>query len=398
MPYFSYRGVNQIGDSVSGVLEASDAEAARSSIRSRGYRVDRISSASRLKLALLPGVSALDIAVMCRQLYAVINSDIPLTDGMIMLEEQTGSVRLRLAMHSMYESISGGKTLAEAMQLHPDVFPSYLIHMVGVGEDSGSLDIVLGQMAEYYEKENEIRHKMRTATLYPSMLTVLMIWVIGLLVVRIMPMFESMLTSMGGELPAITRGLLTLSDFVVRYAFILMVALAVLVVLAIWFSGTRRGRYLIDYLKVHLPGIGAFYSRVVTARFARSLAILLESGVPTALALGRMDNLIGNAWVERRLEKSREQVASGQTLASSIRGIGVFMPMLLRMLVVGERTGSMGKMLMKSAGFYDDEVDRTLRRLTTVIEPVLIFILSVIVGIILLSVMMPLINIMSVIG
>lgn len=398
MPYYSYRGVNQFGEPVSGIIRADDEAAARRDMKGMGYQADRIRRVSGARLALSSGVSAMDIAIFCRQLYAIINSDIPLTDGVIMLAEQTGNARVRLALHEIHDDIAGGKTLSEAMRSHSRVFPDYLIHMIGVGEASGSLDVVLSQMGEYYEKENEIRHKMRTAAIYPCLLAVLMIWVIGLLVVRIMPMFESMLASMGGELPAITRGLISLSNFVVAGYIPLLAGLAALILVIMWVAGTPGGRYFFDFLKVRTPGIRSFFCRIVTARFARSLAILLESGVPTALALARMENLIGNAWVERRLLSSRERVAAGQSLASSIRDIGVFMPMLLRMLVVGERTGRMGKMLMKSAGFYDDEVDRTLQRLTTIIEPALVFILSVVVGIILLSVMMPLIDLMSIIG
>ena len=344
-------------------------------------------------------VSTRDLAVMCRQLSAVLMSDMSIMEGLLLVCEQTGNSTLEAAASNVYDNIMGLERmqLSEAMRSEK-AFPSYMINLIAIGEASGNLDDVFLQLAVYYEKNSRIRQKIKTAITYPLLLTVLMIWVIGLLVIKILPMFESMLVSMGGDLPGITRGFLNLSKFLANYGIYLLVGLSVIVVLLIWWSGSKSGRKVFDKIKLSLPGTALLYKRLMTSKFARFMAMMLESGIPLSESLEKMADLLENSYVREKFEAATEKIKEGKTLSEAVRGVGVFPPMLLRMLTVGERTGKLGDMLKKSANFYDEDVDEALLRLTTVIEPVLIIILSIIIGAILLSIMLPLINIMRIVG
>ena len=225
-----------------------------------------------------------------------------------------------------------------------------------------------------------------------------MIWVIGLLIVKILPMFESMLNSMGGELPGITRGFLNMSRFFSSFGLYVLLGIILIVGFFIWWGGTKSGRKAFDKIKLSLPGTALLYKRLMTSKFARFMAMMLESGIPINESLEKLSDLLENTYVSERLTVASQRIKEGKSLSQAVREVGIFPAMLLRMLTVGERTGRLGDMLKKSANFYDEDVDEALLRLTSVIEPVLIIILSIIIGVILLSIMLPLINIMRIVG
>jgi type IV pilus assembly protein PilC len=398
MIFFKFSALNSEDEIVESLIQAEDKEKAEEKLRLRGYKEIEIKNEKK-SLVWKGGVTSRDLAVMCRQMSAVMISDMSILDGLLLVCEQTDSTALEAAVSNVYDNIMGTEhmQLSESMRTEK-AFPSYMVNLIAIGETSGNLDEVFLQLAIYYEKNGRIRQKIRTAVTYPILLTVLMIWVIGLLIIRILPMFETMLTSMGGELPAITRGFLNMSSFFTSFGFYLLLAIAAIILFLIWWAGTPSGKKVFDRIKLSLPGVALLYKRLMTSKFARFMAMMLDSGIPINESLEKLSDLLENSYVSEKIAQASENIKEGKTLSAAVREIGVFPPMLLRMLTVGERTGKLGEMLKKSANFYDEDVDEALTRLTSVIEPVLIIILSIIVGVILLSIMLPLINIMRIVG
>ena len=398
MIFYKFSAINSENESVESIIQAETRDDAEEKLKLRGYKDIEIKNQKKKSLVTRQ-VSSRDLAVMCRQLAAVLTSDMSIFDGLLLVCEQTGNSSLEAAVSNVYDNIMGSEKmqLSESMR-DEKIFPSYMINLIAIGETSGNLDEVFLQLAIYYEKDSRIKQKIRTAITYPLLLTVLMVWVIGLLIVKILPMFESMLTSMGGELPGITRGFLNMSGFFSSYGLYVLLGLVAIVVFLIWWAGIPSGKKFFDKLKLSIPGMSLLYKRLMTSKFARFMAMMLESGIPLNESLEKMANLLENTHVSSKLGEASESVKTGKTLSESVKMVGVFPPMLLRMLTVGERTGRLGDMLKNSANFYDEDVDEALLRITNVIEPILIIILSIIIGVILLSIMLPLINIMRIVG
>lgn len=397
MVFFKFKAINSENETIQSYIRAEDEESAKDKLHLRGY--DEIELKKVGTKLYSSHVSARDLSVMCRQMAAILSSDMPILDGLLLVCEQSNNFALELAVSNVYDKImsTGDFQLSEAMKEEKE-FPSYMVNLIAIGELSGNLDEVFSQLAQYYEKDSRIKQKIKTAITYPILLTVLMVWVIGLLVVKILPMFENMLSSMGGELPAITRGFLSMSSFFVNSWLYVLLGIVVVVGILIWLSYTKKGKLIWDKLKLSIPGVSLLVKRLMTSKFARFLAMMLDSGIPLNESFEKISDLLENTYIQEKLLVAKKKIDDGATISSAVREVGIFPPMLLRMLTVGERTGKLGELLKKSASFYDEDVDEALLRLTSVIEPILIIVLSIIIGAILLSIMLPLINIMRVVG
>lgn len=339
-----------------------------------------------------------ELAIFCRQMSLIIGSDITVMQGVEMLLSQAEDSRLQGALQAVLDKMEQQVPFSEAFAEQTGAFPEYLTSMVTVGEQSGTLDVVFGQMADYYEKEHRVQRKVSSALTYPAILTALMLGVIALLVLRILPMFEEILVNMGGEMPAITQVLMAVSSFLAdNILWVAVIAVAILCLYMIYRS-MPFGKKASSRNKLFSPFAGSVRRRVLTARFARSVGILLRSGVPILTALEAMDALLGNQYAADKLREARIKVQQGGDLTQALTETGLFPTLFIRLTTVGQTTGFLDQMMLKAASIYDDEVDDALEKLTTAIEPVLIIILSVIVGVILLSVMLPMISIMAKVG
>jgi type IV pilus assembly protein PilC len=397
MVFFKFKAINSENETIQSFIRAENIESAKDKLALRGYNEVELKKAGTKLYS--SNISARDLSVMCRQMAAILSSDMPILDGLLLVCEQSNNFALELAVSNVYDKImsTGNFQLSEAMKEEKQ-FPSYMVNLIAIGELSGNLDEVFTQLAQYYEKESRIKQKIKTAVTYPILLTVLMVWVIGLLVVKILPMFENMLSSMGGELPAITRGFLSMSSFFVDSGLYVLLGIIVVIGILIWLSHTKKGKKVWDKTKLSIPGVSLLAKRLMTSKFARFLAMMLDSGIPLNESFEKISDLLENTYIQEKLLVAKNKVDEGTTISSAVREVGIFPPMLLRMLTVGERTGKLGELLKRSASFYDEDVDEALLRLTSVIEPILIIILSIIIGVILLSIMLPLINIMRVVG
>jgi len=398
MPLYEYTAKNMAGEAISGKYDVPSAEALEEMMGERGYFIveaREIAAKGGMALNFARKVGAREMAVFCRQFSVLLNAGVTIVESIALLKGQTESKRLNRAADNISEQLRRGVVLSEAMSAHDDVFEEMFISMVKVGEASGTIDSIMGRLADYYERDNKIKQKIKSAMTYPVILAVLMIAVIILLIVQILPMFSDILGQMGEGLPLLTEALIGASDFIVANFLLILVAIAALALFFHYFKKSAVGRLWLDGLKLTLPGIKNVCVKIITARFARSLSILLKSGVPIANAVDIMKNIIGNRVAEQRFEICALAIREGRGIAGPLRETNLFPNLLVHMVSVGESSGELDEMLGRTAGFFDLEVEEAIDRLTVLIEPLMILVLGAVVGVIIISVMLPMISIMT---
>jgi len=395
---YEYSAKNMQGEAVKGELEAPSYEALEEMLRDRGFFITGSREniiKEQLRIGLLSRVGAREMAVFCRQFSVLLNAGVTIIEAISLLKGQTESKKLDGVIDDISAQLRRGTVLSEAMSAHTDVFEEMLVSMVKVGEASGTMDSIMQRLADYYERDNRIRQKIKSAMTYPIILAVLTVAVIVLLIVQILPMFSDILGQMGEGLPFLTEALIGVSGFFVdNFLIITLVVLAVLIALK-YFSKSAIGRLWIDGLKLSLPGLKNVSIKIITARFARSMSILLKSGVPIINAVEIMQRIIGNRVAEQRFESCAQAIREGRGIVGPIREISLFPNLPVHMISIGENSGELDEMLSRTAGFFDLEVEEAIERLTVMIEPLMIIILGAVVGVIIVSVMLPMISIMT---
>lgn len=397
MATYSYKAKNMAGEHLEGSFEANSRDELAFSLREKGYF---LVSATRVGDEFTLGgmfakVSIKDLAVFCRQFAVMINSGITIVEAIGTLSEQVEKKKLKDALDVIHEDMQKGRLLSGSMELFPDIFPNFMRNMVKVGEASGSLDSILNRLADYYENDAKIRRKIRAALTYPSILGAMTVGLVVLLMVKILPMFSEILSSTGGEMPMLTKVLMAISDFMVGNFLLLTVAVLLLSFGFSYWKKTESGKYWMDNMKLNLPGVKKSVIKIITARFARSLGILLKSGITIINAMDIIGDLIGNVVVEEKFQSAKDEIKEGRGISGPLRRLGLFPPLLIHMVSVGESTGELDEMLARTAGFFDDEVDEAIDKLTAMIEPAMIIIMAIVVGTIILSIMLPMISVLS---
>lgn len=397
MPEFTFKARNLAGESWNGTLEAESSEALSFLLGEKGFfAVDVKTKAEGISFSSMFGkVNKRDIAVFCRQLSVIINSGVTIIEAIEILAEQVEKKTFREVLHIVGDDVQKGKLLSRSMAAFPEVFPEFLCDMIRVGEASGALDDIMDQMANYYENEDKINRKVKSAMTYPTILAVMTVGVVVLLMVMVLPMFSSVLSEMGGDMPGITLVLMAISNFMVQNILSIIVVVGLLILAFNSYIRTPTGRLRYDAFKLVFPLTKNINIKVVTSRFARSMGILLKSGINIINAMNIMGTLIGNTAVEEKFEQCTDEVQQGRGIGESLARIGVFPPLLIHMVQVGERTGELDQMLLRTSGFFDDEVEAAINKMTTMIEPVMIVILACVVGTILLSIFLPMLSIMN---
>jgi type IV pilus assembly protein PilC len=399
MATFLYRGFTAEGRRVSGAKNFASEARMKVFLEGRGMESYAIfPSQTEYRRNMYRLVSPKELSVLCKQMSVLFHSHITLMEGLAVLIEQNGNRQLVQTLREVYGFMERGFSFSEAIGMFDHVFTSYMLSMVVIGETSGTLDEIFARMSAYYDKEHKIRRKIKSAVTYPAILTALMVAVVVLLIVKILPMFNDIIISMGAEMPAATAVILNIGAFLSRYGWIILAVPAAAVVIALYVRGGDKGRRWFDRFKFKIPAYRYIASRVITSRFARSLAILFRSGVQLLNALEDITVLMGNRYLEEKLTLAVEKAKNREEITGALQEIGVFPVLFIRMFHIGERTGHLDDMLEKAASVFDDEVDDALERFTAMLEPVLIIILSLIVGAILLSVVLPMITVMNAIG
>jgi len=339
-----------------------------------------------------------DIVVFSRQLATMIDAGIPLVQGLGILGEQVENKNLKSVVLSVRQNIEGGMSFCDALAKHPNVFSELFINMARAGEASGMLDDVLDRLASYLEKTAALNRKVRSSLVYPTVVVIIAISITIFLLVKVVPTFQGIFDMLGGQLPLPTRILIGIST-VLRKNFVpVVILLAIFGFIFKRYISTEKGRYKFDVYKLKLPVLGMLFRKVAVAKFSRTFATLVKSGVSILNALDIVGKTAGNKLVEKTVMVCRNAVSDGEPISRPLSKSGVFPPMVCRMIGVGEQTGQLEKMLTKIADFYDEQIDASVSALTSLIEPLVICFLGIIVGGIVISLFLPIFKITELVG
>jgi len=398
---FVYKVRNRRGRLIKGFLEAEGEAAAVTQLRAQNYYIVDIRRAPErgreveLRFLLEKKVKAKDLAVYCRQFGTMIEAGVPILNCLVVLKEQTENKKLAAVSGGLAELLQEGRTLAEAVEQFPGVFPGIFTSMVEAGEVSGSLDQSLERLAVHFEKEHEIKEKIKSAMTYPALVVSVAFVVVMVLLTFVLPTMVSMLVQQNVPLPLPTRVVIGVSGFMKQYWPAVFGGLAALSTVLIWYSRTERGSYLADRVIISLPVFGPLVTKMSVSRFSRTLGTLIKSGVPLLQSLEIVKKTAGNRVVAEAVEKAEESVREGQGMSEPLAKSEVFPPMVTQMIKVGEDTGALDTLLEKVASFYDQEVDATVTRLASLVEPLLIIFVGGIVGTIVASIMLPMFSLVG---
>jgi len=392
MKKFNYKSVDEVGKTFEGVLQAnSTGEVVAMIRRNQQYvvEIEEIQESLALEINFFGGVSSKDMAVLTRQLYAMLNAGVPIVTCLDILRQQIEKKQLKEVINHIYELVNKGYTLSEAMKQEATVFSELMIHMVSAGEASGQIDTIMERLAIHYEKETKIKNKIRGAMVYPIILMLVAIAVVIFLLTFILPTFVTMFENSDVPLPMVTQFLILMSKVVRRYWYFVILSIVILIYFVRRYILTKEGKWQFDAFKLKLPFIKSIIQKIYTSRFTRTLSTLLASGIPLIQALENVEKVVGNVLVIDTLRKTREEVRRGVALSVPLKRYGMFPPMVSNMVQIGEESGTLDEMLDKTANFYDDEVDLALQQLVTMFEPALIIVMAVMVGFIVISIALP---------
>jgi type IV pilus assembly protein PilC len=338
------------------------------------------------------------LTTFTRQLATLVDAGLPLLRGLRVLEKQEKNPTLKSIINELAIAIEGGSTFSEALSQHPKVFNRLFVNMVKAGELGGVLEVVLSRLSEFMEKAQKIKGKVIAAMFYPVAVLVVATAILIVLMVKVVPSFKQVFEGMGMQLPAFTRLVLGISEIIKDHIFYALIALVAVVVMFMVFVRTKFGRHTWDKIRLKLPAVGPVVSKVAISRFSRTLGTLVSSGVPILQALTIVKETAGNVIIANAVGAVHESVKEGETITAPLEASGVFPPMVISMVDVGEQTGALPEMLLKIADNYDDEVDNAVAAMTSLLEPIMIVFLAVIVGSIVIAMFLPLIDMMNNMG
>ena len=407
MQRFKYLAKDASGKDQSGYVEANDQAEADLVLRQNNLAPRKIVAVGgkgrkgggmnvQLKMpAFLQSkrVKPKDLMVLTRQLSTLVESGLPLLRGLRILAKQASTPALRNILQKMCESVESGATFSDSLAQHPRVFNNLYVNMAKAGEAAGALEQSLSRLAEFLEKEQKIKSKVKSAMTYPIVVLCVALGLTGVLLVKVIPKFEGLFKDMLGanaKLPAVTQFVVNLAHNFISYMIPLAVAVAALVVLYRVLNKTAAGNYFFDSVKLRLPGFGPLIRKSAIGRTTRTLGTLMQSGVPVLQALDIVRDTSGNAVIARAYQNIHEAVKEGDNMTPSLEASRQFPPMVVSMVDVGEETGALPDMLNRVANTYDGEVDDAVSAMTSIIEPLMIVLLAVIVGTIVVAMFQPL--------
>ena len=392
LPVFNWVAKTRSGEEKSGEMEAYDVESVNVRLRQMGLQPIKVKKkpvAINIKIPGVGGVTKKDLVIFTRQFSTMIDAGLPLVQALDILAAQNPNPEFRKVLLAVKEKVETGSTFAESRGDHPKVFDQLYVQLVAAGELGGILDTILQRLAVYIEKAEKLKGKVKGAMVYPSIVIVVAIGCVAVLLLFVTPTFEKMFKDFGGTLPGPTQLIIDVSNWLqaaIGYILLILVAVAVGFSRAI---KTAKGRELFDRALLRLPVIGDILRKVAVARFTRTMGTMLSSGVAILDALDVTAKTAGNVVIEKAIIHTRTKIAEGKTIVEPLSETGVFPPMVVQMIGVGEATGAMDAMLGKIADFYDDEVDAAVAALTSMIEPILMVGLGGIVGFFLIAMYLP---------
>ncbi|MEO0265516.1 MAG: type II secretion system F family protein [candidate division WOR-3 bacterium] len=389
MPRFFYTAKDMQNRVRSGVVTAKNSGEVVARLRELGLTIIKVEQEKKRGIPLGGKPSAKDLAIFSRQFAVMIESGVSLTRALEILAEQTEKRKLKDAILKVKYDVEGGKSLGEALKEHPSVFPEMIVQMVTVGEQSGQLVSTLRQCAVFYEKMDSIKRRVVSASAYPAVIFLVLIAVMTGLLVFVIPQFAKMYEEVGAKLPGPTLFVIGVSRFLQRFFPVFLGAVVAGVILLRSFIRTEQGKFAFDNFMMRVMIFGPIIKKVAIARFSRTLSILITSGVELIQSLKITGKASNNKVIEKAMDKVAQKIAGGETITRPIQETGIFPPLVVHLISVGEESGRLGDMLTKIADFYDDEVDTAVATLSSILEPVMIVIIGVFVGGVLISMYLP---------
>ncbi len=407
MPSFDYTGRTLQGDMTTGKVESNDEQGAAKALlaqnitpikihaqHSKPGKAERSHSKQAQINVLTPKVALEDLVIFCRQMHSLSKAGIPIIRSINGLSN-TRSLRLKMALLDIIEQLEKGRNLSSAMAAHPKIFSQLFVSIVHVGENTGQLDSAFLQLAHYLEREQETRKQVKAATRYPSFVVFALVAALVVMNIFVIPVFAGMFAKFDTELPFMTRFLLGMSDFFMHQWYVIIAVILVSVFITKKYKDTQQGRLKWDHWKLKVPIVGDILERSLLARFSRSFSMMLKAGVPLTSALSLVADAVSNAYMGDAILTMRKRIEKGESLSRVASASGLFTPLVLQMIHVGEETGRVDELLAEVSDFYEREVEYDIKSLTSKIEPILISIVAVMVLVLALGIFTPMWDMMG---
>lgn len=398
MPAYAWKGKNRMGEAQEGVLVSDSRDAAAATLKRNGIEVTAISAMAAKGTKSFGKVKPKELAIFTRQFSVMIDAGLPLVQCLEILGAQQQDKGFQKIIEAVRGDVEQGLTLQAALSKHPRAFNDLYVNMVGAGESGGILDVILQRLSGYIEKAVKLTAKVKGAMTYPVAVITIAISVVVIIMVKVIPVFSAMYDGLGSKLPFPTLVCMAISNALINYSWLIIIAVGLIVVGLRQYYRTPTGRLQIDAIMLKVPIIGDVLRKVAVARFCRTLGTLISSGVPILEGMDITARTAGNMVIQNAILKSKDAVEQGRNISTPLAETKVFPPMVVQMVGVGEATGALDAMLSKVADFYEDEVDNAVANLTSLMEPVMIAMLGGIIGFIVIAMYLPIFNLANVFG
>ncbi len=398
MPVYAWKGIGSGGKKRKGKLEALDERQVENFLKRLRIVDYTIKEAPKDITLMKPKVKAKDVMIFTRQFSTMIDAGLPLVQSLKIMGDQADNPTFKSAIRDINNSVQSGSTLSDSMRKYPKMFDDLYCNLIAAGEAAGILDSILKRLAEYIEKAERLKRKVKGAMAYPAVVLFVAVAVVVVLLVFVIPVFKEVFAGFGAELPKLTQMVVDASE-VLRNNFLIVGAITVALIVAFVKGGqTPKGRMIIDVVALKLPVFGDLLRKVAVAKFSRTLSTMLQAGVPIIASLDIVASTSGNKVIEEAIVESRIAIAEGRSLTDPMMESDVFPPMVIQMIAIGEEAGALDAMLLKVADFYDEEVDAAVDTLTSLIEPMLIVFLGITVGTIVIAMYLPIFSMGEAVG
>lgn len=384
MAEYIYQAIDSTGKNKKGNIEADNIEKARAQLKSEGLTVMKLDEANMLNKDInisfgKKKVKPRDLGVFCKQFKSILHAGIGMIQALEMLSTQTNNKLLQESLKNVKDNVQKGDTLANAMKKEGKIFPGILINMMEAGEASGSLEVALDRMATHFDKDSKLKGMVKKAMMYPAVLLVVTIIIVVIMLTMVLPSFKSTFDGMGKELPAFTVLLMDLSDSLVETWYMWIIGIVAVIVAYKVYSSTESGKRNVSKILLKIPVFGQLSTKTECARFSRTLSTLLAAGMPLIDAIQITGRTLSNVLYKDAMEEAVRQVQRGLPLSAPLKSSGLFPPMVLHMLSIGEESGDMEGMLLNVADYYDEEVELTTQQATALMEPLIVVVMAVVV-------------------
>lgn len=396
MPSYSYEAIDNNGKILKGSLEADDEASVKAELKRQGITPVSIREQSALNKDINIDIggkpTTRDLSVFCRQFVAMFKAGVSMIDAMKMLTEATENKKLKKAAEEVRISVEKGESLSMAFGEHPKIFPPIMVNMTAAGEASGSLDIAMDRIATQLDKSNRTKAAIKKAMMYPIIVFIVMIAVVIVMLVKVIPAYSVMFEDLETDLPAITKAVQAVSDFLIGYWYIVVpVLIAVIIGIAV-FNKTDTGKHVTGKIALSIPAIKQLVVKTASAQMARTLSTLIGSGIPLVEAVDIAADVMGNVYFKEALHTAKDEITIGQPLSRPLEEAKLFPPMVYNMVRIGEETGRTEEMLEKLAEYYEEEVEAAVATMMAALEPIIIIVLAAIVGVIVGACMAPMLK------